>query len=86
MLRLLPARKGCEKQCDFATMCREDATCAGLPAKELRTAAQDDLIRSMLAALDEAARPATKPPPQSFLPRVLAQIRRKSVHRGGPVS
>ena len=70
----------------LAIMCREDATHAGVPAHELRTAAHDNLIGSMLAALDDAPRPAVKSPPQSFLPRVLAQIRRKSLHRGGPAS
>ena len=70
----------------LAIMCREDATRAGVPAHELRAAAQGDLIRGLLTALDLAARPTVEPQPQSFLIRVLAQIRRKSAPRGEFVS
>ena len=34
--------------------CREDAVTAGIPAEELRTAASQDLIRDMLAAIAAA--------------------------------
>ena len=34
--------------------CREDAVAAGIPAEELRTAASQDLIRDMLAAIAAA--------------------------------
>jgi hypothetical protein len=37
-------------------MCRDDAICAGIPAHDLRAAAQNDMIRHMLAALDATAR------------------------------
>jgi hypothetical protein len=40
----------------LVAMCREDAISAGIPAHELRTAAQDGMIRNMLAALDATAR------------------------------
>ena len=61
--------------------CREDATCAGIPARELRTAAQEDLIRRMLAALDAAAGLRSEPEPQAFLSRLLGHLRiGKSAH------
>jgi hypothetical protein len=40
----------------LVALCREDAVAAGLAPAELRAAAGDDLIRTMLAALGEAAR------------------------------
>jgi hypothetical protein len=63
--------------------CREDATCAGIPPHELRTAAQEDLIRNMLAAIDAAAGLRSEPEPQAFLPRLLGHLRigKSSHHR-----
>jgi hypothetical protein len=40
----------------LVAMCREDATWAGIPAHELRTAAQGDMFRNMLAALESVRR------------------------------
>ena len=39
----------------LAALCREDVIRAGIPMEELRAAAGDDLIRSLLAALESAA-------------------------------
>jgi hypothetical protein len=40
----------------LVALCREDAIGAGIAPSELRAAAGDDLIRTMLAALGAAAR------------------------------
>jgi hypothetical protein len=40
----------------LATKCRKDSAYAGIPLQEIRSAAGSDLIRSILAALDAAAR------------------------------
>lgn len=57
----------------LAARCRRDATLAGIPAHELRAAAQYDMIRNMLAALVAAASQTRKH--RSFLPRLLAHLR-----------
>ena len=55
--------------------CREDATCAGIPPRELRAAAREDLIRDMLTTIDAAAGVRSEPGPQAFLPRLLGHLR-----------
>jgi hypothetical protein len=47
--------------------CRDDATCAGIPPHELRTAVQNDMIRNMLAALDAAAHLRDEAEPELLL-------------------
>jgi hypothetical protein len=39
----------------LATLCRQDATAAGIPLQEIRDAAGGDLIRKILQALDITA-------------------------------
>jgi hypothetical protein len=67
----------------LVTKCREDAMGAGVPPPELRAAADDDLIRNMLAALDAAssdkAKGESKEEPKSIFHRLLAHI--PSAHR-----
>jgi hypothetical protein len=63
----------------LVTKCREDAMCAGVPPHELRSAAGDDLIRNMLAALDAACSDKAKVEPKSIFHRLLAQL--PSAHR-----
>ena len=48
-------------------MCRDDATCAGIPPHELRIAAQNDMIRNMLAAVDAATHLRDEPAPELLL-------------------
>jgi hypothetical protein len=71
----------------LVAMCREEATCAGIPPQELRTAAGDDLIRNMLAALAAAGPPRDKAKDKakverkSILHRFLAHIPRRIIER-----
>jgi hypothetical protein len=67
----------------LALRCREDATCAGIPPRELRAAAHDDLIRDMLTTIEAAADVSSEPEAQAFLPRVLGYLRigKSSHHR-----
>ena len=51
----VPAVQRLGKAVRLATKCREDATLAGIPLQEIRAAAEGDLIRKILAALDAAA-------------------------------
>ena len=59
----------------LVTKCREDATRAGIPAQELRSAAGNDMIRHILAGL-EAASPSdeVEAEPRSITQRFLAHI------------
>jgi len=52
----LPEPRRLAQAVRLATQCRKDATAAGIPLAEIRTAAGGDLIRTLLDALDTAAR------------------------------
>ena len=58
-----PGRR-CQEAVRLVAMCREDATKAGIPAHELRSAAPDGMIWTMLAALDAASLLKVRAEPQ----------------------
>ena len=55
-LGAVPEDRKLRELIQLAVSCRKDAVAAGIPAEELRTAAAQDLIRDMLAAIATANR------------------------------
>ena len=55
-LGVVPEDRKLRELIQLAMNCRKDAVAAGIPAEELRTAAAQDLIRDMLAAIATANR------------------------------
>ena len=60
----IPSERRLQEIVRLVANCRADATSAGIPAEELREAADDDLIRAIMAALP-VAKEESKTPTES---------------------
>lgn len=54
-VKSVPETKRLRETVQLVAACRVDAICAGIPAQELRAAADDDLVRKVLGALSNSA-------------------------------
>jgi hypothetical protein len=61
-IRALPPVQRLAEAVRLATGCRKDAVAAGIDLQDIRDAADGDLIRNILQALDAAARLAEEAP------------------------